>query len=63
MGGLPDEIALKGPGGRRWTAYPALMPRGAMVVQDDANPIKEYEQNFKIVSWADIEATLGLPQD
>ncbi|HPE46884.1 MAG TPA: phytase [Hyphomonas sp.] len=39
------------------------LPRGAMVVQDDANPIKEYEQNFKIVSWADIEATLGLPQD
>jgi len=32
VGDLPDEIALKGPGGRRWTAYPALMPRGAMVV-------------------------------
>ena len=39
------------------------LPRGAMVVQDDANPIKEYEQNFKIVSWADIESALGLPQD
>ncbi|MCA8899718.1 MAG: phytase [Hyphomonas sp.] len=36
------------------------LPRGVMIVQDDANPISEFEQNFKIVSWADIEAALEL---
>ena len=36
------------------------MPKGMLVVQDDANPIPEYEQNFKMVDWAAIEAALGL---
>lgn len=36
-------------------------PRGLLVVQDDANPLKEQDQNFKLVSWADVEAALGLP--
>ena len=36
------------------------MPKGMLVVQDDANPIPEYEQNFKMVDWADIATALGL---
>ncbi|MEH6694984.1 MAG: phytase [Hyphomonas sp.] len=36
-------------------------PRGLLTVQDDANPLKEQDQNFKLVSWADVEAALGLP--
>ncbi len=36
-------------------------PRGALIVQDDGNPKSGIDQNFKIVSWADIEAALGLP--
>ncbi|KCZ57726.1 phytase [Hyphomonas chukchiensis] len=36
-------------------------PRGLLAVQDDANPLKEQDQNFKLVSWADVEAALGLP--
>lgn len=37
-------------------------PRGLLVVQDDANPVETAPQNFKLVSWADVEAALGLPQ-
>ncbi|MFN7054870.1 phytase [Hyphomonas sp.] len=37
-------------------------PRGLLMVQDDANPNKGENQNFKLVSWADIEAALGLPE-
>lgn len=36
-------------------------PRGVLVVQDDGNPRSGQDQNFKIVSWADIEAALSLP--
>jgi 3-phytase len=35
-------------------------PRGIVIVQDDANPTSEVDQNFKIADWADIEAALGL---
>jgi 3-phytase len=37
-------------------------PRGLLMVQDDANPNKGENQNFKLVSWADIEEALGLPE-
>jgi 3-phytase len=36
-------------------------PRGVFIAQDDGNPKKGQDQNFKLVSWADIEAALGLP--
>lgn len=36
------------------------MPMGMLIVQDDANPIPEYEQNFKMVDWSAIAAALGL---
>lgn len=36
-------------------------PRGLLAVQDDGNPLKAQDQNFKLVSWADVEAALGLP--
>ncbi|HRX73560.1 MAG TPA: phytase [Hyphomonas sp.] len=36
------------------------MPKGMLVVQDDANPIPEFEQNFKMVDWAAIAEALGL---
>jgi 3-phytase len=36
-------------------------PRGILTVQDDGNPKSGQDQNFKVVSWADIEAALGLP--
>lgn len=35
-------------------------PRGVMIVQDDANPLPEVDQNFKVVDWAAVEAALGL---
>ncbi|RIJ31425.1 phytase [Henriciella algicola] len=35
-------------------------PRGIVIVQDDANPTSEIDQNFKIADWADIEVALGL---
>jgi 3-phytase len=38
------------------------MPNGMLVVQDDANPIPEYEQNFKMVDWTDVLKALGLPR-
>ncbi len=36
-------------------------PRGILAVQDDGNPRKGQDQNFKIVSWGDVEAAIGLP--
>ena len=36
-------------------------PRGLLVVQDDGNPVKEQDQNFKLVDWSDVETALGLP--
>lgn len=36
-------------------------PRGMLVVQDDRN--EGFTRNFKFVSWADVEAALGLPAD
>lgn len=38
----------------------ASFPRGLMVVQDDRN--EGFSRNFKYVSWADVEAALGLPR-
>lgn len=37
-------------------------PAGILVVQDDANPVSEIDQNFKIIDWRDIHAALGLPK-
>ncbi len=37
-------------------------PRGLLVVQDDANPDKGVDQNFKLVDWAGVEAALALPR-
>jgi len=42
------------------TALPGY-PRGILTVQDDGNPKSGVDQNFKVVSWADVEAALGLP--
>jgi 3-phytase len=36
-------------------------PRGVLIVQDDANPAIEKDQNFKLVDWRDVEAGLSLP--
>ena len=36
------------------------MPKGMLVVQDDANPIPEFEQNFKMIDWTAIADALGL---
>lgn len=35
-------------------------PSGLLVVQDDANPVEKIDQNFKLVSWQDIESVLAL---
>ncbi len=35
-------------------------PIGLLVVQDDANPADEVDQNFKLVDWIEIKAALGL---
>lgn len=35
-------------------------PHGLLVVQDDGNPRSGVDQNFKLVSWADIIQVLGL---
>ena len=37
-------------------------PRGVLIVQDDANPVTEVDQNFKVVDWAAIEAALDLAE-
>jgi 3-phytase len=34
-------------------------PAGILVVQDDANPVSEVDQNFKIVDWRDVEASFA----
>lgn len=34
-------------------------PKGILVVQDDANPVPEVDQNFKIVDWRTVEAALA----
>jgi 3-phytase len=36
-------------------------PRGLLIVQDDANPHVEKDQNFKLVDWRDVESGLSLP--
>ena len=36
------------------------LPGGLLVVQDDANPVSEYNQNFKMVDWTAIAEALGL---
>ena len=36
-------------------------PRGLLIVQDDANPEVETDQNFKLVDWRDVEIALRLP--
>lgn len=36
-------------------------PRGILTVQDDGNPKSGQDQNFKVVSWSDIEQALSLP--
>jgi 3-phytase len=35
-------------------------PKGILVVQDDLNTLPSATQNFKYVSWADVEAALAL---
>lgn len=35
-------------------------PKGILVVQDDANPVPEVNQNFKLVDWQAVDAALGL---
>ena len=34
-------------------------PKGILVVQDDANPTSEVDQNFKIVDWREVEKALA----
>jgi 3-phytase len=36
------------------------LPGGLLVVQDDANPVSELDQNFKMVDWTAIAEALGL---
>lgn len=36
-------------------------PHGLLIVQDDANPKIEKDQNFKLVDWRDVENALALP--
>ena len=35
-------------------------PRGLLVVQDDANPQSEQDQNFKLVDWMEVATSLSL---
>ena len=37
-----------------------MFPRGLLVVQDGSNESPAANQNFKLVSWADVERALGL---
>lgn len=39
-------------------AFPDF-PDGVLVAQDDANPVSEVDQNFKIVDWRDVEKALA----
>jgi 3-phytase len=34
-------------------------PRGVLIVQDDANPVSEVDQNFKVVDWREVEKALA----
>jgi len=43
-------------------ALPGL-PAGALVVQDDANPVSEIDQNFKIVDWREVEKALAAGKE
>ena len=36
-------------------------PRGLLIVQDDANPWIEKDQNFKLVDWRSVESAIGIP--
>ena len=36
------------------------LPGGLLVVQDDANPVSEFNQNFKMVDWTTISEALDL---
>ncbi len=38
-------------------------PNGLLVVQDDGNPESGVDQNFKLVSWQDVESVLGLTEE
>jgi 3-phytase len=38
------------------------LPAGMLVVQDDANPIAESDQNFKIIDWREVERVLATGQ-
>ena len=42
------------------TALSDSFPRGLLVVQDGVNDGPSANQNFKLVSWADVEQALGL---
>lgn len=44
------------------TPLGAEYPRGLIVVQDDENTDPVQPQNFKYVSWADVEKALGLTE-
>lgn len=44
------------------TPLGAEFPRGLVVVQDDENTDPVQPQNFKYVSWADVEKALGLTE-
>jgi len=35
-------------------------PRGVLIVQDDGNPRKGIDQNFKLVDWREVERVLSL---
>ncbi len=39
-------------------AFPEF-PAGILVVQDDANPVSEVDQNFKTVDWREVEKALA----
>lgn len=59
-GGGADRVS--GTDGLAVTSAPlgGAFPRGLLVVQDDANRDPHATQNFKYVSWADVEAALKL---
>lgn len=38
-------------------------PKGVLVVQDDANPKPEVDQNFKIVDWREVEKALAATSE
>ncbi|MDX2235461.1 MAG: phytase [Hyphomonadaceae bacterium] len=60
--GSPGVDAVTGTDGLAITsaALGPRFPRGLLVVQDDSNTQPAATQNFKYVSWADVESALGL---